>query len=81
MMDSLSHSFSHINLAAPFGPSYINYFLDLKTENIFLTSKGVIKVGDFGIARFVQNTLDLAVTSVGTPLYLSPEVCDQKPYP
>lgn len=24
---------------------------DLKTQNIFLTSKGDIKIGDFGIAR------------------------------
>lgn len=48
---------------------------DLKTQNIFLTSKGEIKIGDFGIARVLQHTYDCANTAIGTPYYLSPEIC------
>ena len=53
---------------------------DLKTQNIFLTSKGEVKVGDFGIARVLKSTYDCAQTAIGTPYYLSPEICQEKPY-
>ncbi len=53
---------------------------DLKTQNIFLTSKGEVKIGDFGIARILQHTYDLVHTAIGTPYYLSPEICQEKPY-
>ena len=52
----------------------------LKTQNIFLTSKGDIKIGDFGIARVLQHTYDCANTAIGAPYYLSPEICQEKPY-
>ena len=53
---------------------------DMKTQNIFLTSKDEIKIGDFGIARLLQHTYDCASTAIGTPYYLSPEICQEKPY-
>lgn len=55
---------------------------DLKTQNIFLSGKGdgVIKIGDFGIARILQHTQDCARTLIGTPYYLSPEICQDRPY-
>lgn len=53
---------------------------DLKTQNIFLTSNNDIKIGDFGIARVLQHTYDCANTAIGTPYYLSPQICQQKPY-
>jgi NIMA (never in mitosis gene a)-related kinase len=53
---------------------------DLKTQNIFLTKKDLIKLGDFGIARVLHNTNELAKTAIGTPYYLSPEICENKPY-
>lgn len=54
---------------------------DLKTSNIFLT-KGAsqIKLGDFGISRILEGTMDAAGTLVGTPCYMSPEVCRNEPY-
>jgi NIMA (never in mitosis gene a)-related kinase len=48
---------------------------DLKTSNIFLSSNGVLKIGDFGIAKILDETLEIAQTVVGTPYYLSPEIC------
>ena len=47
---------------------------DLKSQNIFLTKKGIIKLGDFGIARVLSETKSKAKTVVGTPYYLSPEI-------
>ncbi len=53
---------------------------DLKSQNIFLTKNGIIKLGDFGIAKVLSNTVEKAVTIVGTPYYLSPEIINNKPY-
>jgi len=53
---------------------------DLKCQNIFLTKNGIIKLGDFGIARVLSSTRENARTMVGTPYYLSPEIIDNKPY-
>lgn len=53
---------------------------DLKTSNVFLTTENVVKLGDFGIAKTLDSTLDQAQTVVGTPYYMSPEVCESKPY-
>ncbi|XP_068224750.1 serine/threonine-protein kinase Nek3-like [Palaemon carinicauda] len=53
---------------------------DLKTQNIFLTKTNLVKVGDFGIARFLRDKQDLATTAIGTPYYLSPEICQRRPY-
>ncbi|POI26779.1 hypothetical protein CIB84_009472, partial [Bambusicola thoracicus] len=49
--------------------------------NIFLSSNGkVAKLGDFGIARQLNDTTEFAYTCVGTPYYLSPEICENRPY-
>ncbi|XP_039209210.1 serine/threonine-protein kinase Nek5 isoform X3 [Crotalus tigris] len=54
---------------------------DIKTQNIFLSNDGkTAKLGDFGIARMLNNTMEFASTCVGTPYYLSPEICENKPY-
>jgi len=47
---------------------------DLKSQNIFLTKKDMVKLGDFGIAKVLADTRSKAETVVGTPYYLSPEM-------
>mmetsp|Transcript_2490 Transcript_2490/g.3617 ORF Transcript_2490/g.3617 Transcript_2490/m.3617 type:complete len:678 (-) Transcript_2490:35-2068(-) len=53
---------------------------DLKTQNIFVTSKSTIKLGDFGIAKVLTSKTAFAKTMIGTPYYLSPELCEDQPY-
>jgi len=54
---------------------------DLKPENLLYETKdagSVIKVTDFGLARFINN--DMATTACGTPGYVAPEVLIGKGY-
>ncbi|CAN0324950.1 unnamed protein product, partial [Ectocarpus fasciculatus] len=53
---------------------------DLKPMNVFLTGSGTIKLGDFGIAKVLECTADMANSICGTPFYMAPEVLDYHPY-
>jgi len=53
---------------------------DIKASNIFLSTMNIVKLGDFGISRALENCMEAAITVVGTPFYMSPELCLNKPY-
>ncbi len=48
---------------------------DVKPENLFVTSEGIVKVMDFGIAKRTSSEADPATAGwvVGTPTYMAPE--------
>ena len=54
---------------------------DLKPLNIFLIkNKNLdIKIGDFGVAKILKEN-NFANTLIGTPYYISPELCEELPY-
>jgi NIMA (never in mitosis gene a)-related kinase 1/4/5 len=42
---------------------------------MFITKDNIIKLGDFGIAKALGTQVDFAKTFLGTPYFMSPEVC------
>ncbi|XP_059504867.1 serine/threonine-protein kinase Nek9 isoform X2 [Stegostoma tigrinum] len=53
---------------------------DIKTLNIFLTKSDLIKLGDYGLAKRLNSPHSMAETCVGTPYYMSPELCQGEKY-
>ncbi|CAD7960208.1 unnamed protein product [Amoebophrya sp. A25] len=72
--------FTQISLAVKYIHDQRILHRDLKTQNVFLTARDTIKIGDFGIARVLSHTADVAKTAIGTPFYMSPEICQARPY-
>jgi len=52
---------------------------DIKPQNIFVSSNGNFKLGDFGIARTVEKTTS-GLSKKGTYTYMAPEVYKGQPY-
>jgi serine/threonine-protein kinase len=54
---------------------------DLKPANILVTKEGEPKVGDFGLAHLSESKTELTRTgtTLGTPLYMSPEQVEGRP--
>lgn len=52
---------------------------DIKPENIFFSEIGNYKLGDFGVARYLEKT-SLGLSIGGTKLYMAPEVYNGQAY-
>ena len=78
--DELLNWFTQIALAMKHCHDKKILHRDLKSQNIFVTKRGMVKLGDFGIARVLSNTRSKAKTVVGTPYYLSPEIIKSESY-
>jgi serine/threonine protein kinase len=52
---------------------------DLKPENVLLTSKGELRIGDFGLTRTMRSITLLTKSAKGTPNYAPPEMMNDDP--
>ena len=78
--EELAHIFAQIVLSMYYVHQNQILHRDLKSQNIFLTrSLDHVKIGDFGISKILSSK-SKAFTVVGTPCYISPELCEGKPY-
>ena len=78
--DEILHDFIEIALAIKYIHDRKICHRDLKGQNIFLTKDGTIKLGDFGISKVLETTFQACRTQIGTPFYLSPEICQGMEY-
>ena len=53
---------------------------DVTAKNVFMSDRGDVKLGDFGISKQLSTQTNLASTVIGTPNYLSPEIWQGRAY-
>ncbi|DBA05082.1 TPA: hypothetical protein N0F65_000770 [Lagenidium giganteum] len=57
-----------------------HFHRDIKPQNILMQDNGTVKLTDFGIARELGDSHDMAQTFIGTFKYMSPERVQNQPY-
>eukprot|EP01041_Mallomonas_annulata_P008586 gene8586-17713_t len=78
--EKVLHWFVQITLGLQYMHANKVLHRDLKTQNIFLLGNGRLVLGDLGISKVLEGTMDFAQTCIGTPYYMSPEIFKNKPY-
>lgn len=53
---------------------------DMKPQNILISADGTVKLCDFGFARAMSQNTFVLTSIKGTPLYMAPELVQEKPY-
>ena len=53
---------------------------DIKPENVLVGDLGELKLADFGLSKLLAPGSDLCATFLGSPLYMSPELCSGAEY-
>ena len=51
----------------------------MKPSNLFIKNKNV-RIGDFGLSKILNTSVDYTSTNVGTPYYMSPEMINDEKY-
>uniref|UniRef100_A0A914CMP9 non-specific serine/threonine protein kinase n=1 Tax=Acrobeloides nanus TaxID=290746 RepID=A0A914CMP9_9BILA len=79
--DTVLYYFTQVTIALDYIHSKKILHRDLKTQNILLNRKRtIVKLGDFGISKQMLTTGRMLSTMIGTPNYLSPEICEGRKY-
>lgn len=52
----------------------------MKPQNVLIDANGTAKLCDFGLARNMTTGTHVLTSIKGTPLYMAPELIDEKPY-
>ncbi len=53
---------------------------DIKPENLLLGEDGQVRLADFGIAFMMENGSDQATATLGSALFIAPEICNGRSY-
>lgn len=78
--EEIQRYFIQIMLALKYLHSKNIVHLNIKPSNIFVNKIGIVKVLNFGLSAKLENENDTLTLVCGTPIYMCPEMYDQKPY-
>ncbi len=53
---------------------------DIKPQNVFVDFDMNLKIGDFGISKLLDSSVQNCQTSAGTPSYMAPEMVESQDY-